>query len=183
MAKKPKMLGVKEVLKNLARAADKIVEGTGRGVTKGALFIRRESQKLTPTRLGNLRNSAYVVSTQGDPATGAGGGFKGDDAAEMDAQHKRDKIFVKAETARINRGGTIPSAGVGYSAVYALSVHENPRAGSAGNTPELDKRRKNKKQPLSGIHSKGGQWKFLEDPLKTNERKLLALIAQDGRIT
>ncbi len=183
MAKKRSgMRGVDKVLKNLAREADKIVQGTGRSAVKGALFIRGESQKKTPIRLGNLRNSAFVVSSGADPAGGAGGGFKGDDAAKMDARHRGDKLFVKAEVVRVNRGGLIPSAGVGYSAAYALSVHENPRAGSGGATAADTAKRKTTNIPLSTIHSKKGQWKYLEDTLKTNERKLLGFIAEGGRI-
>jgi len=174
------MKGVDKVLKNLMKAAREIKDKSGRGVVKGALFIRRESQKLTPIRLGNLRNSAYVVSSGLDPAAGAGGGFK--DAPGMDAQHKSEKASSKQQTIRKNRGDAIPTAAVGYSAVYALSVHENPNAGATGSGEAEDVARQTRGIKLETIHSKRGQWKFLEDPLKSNEAKLLGFIKQEAQI-
>jgi len=50
---------------------------------------------------------------------------------------------------------------VGYGATYAARVHENPNAGKSG---------RNKA-------SKVGKWKFLEDPLKDNEKKLKKIMA------
>lgn len=174
------MKGVDNVLKNLTKAAREIKNKSGRGVVKFALFIRRESQKLTPIRLGNLRNSAYVVSSGLDPAAGAGGGFK--DAPGMDAQHKSEKASSKQQAASMNRKDEVPTAAVGYSAVYALSVHENPNAGAAGSGETEDIARGNKSVPLAGIHSKRGQWKYLEDPLKSNEAKGLSMIKQEAMI-
>jgi len=78
-------------------------------------------------------------------------------------------------------------AAVFYSAAYALSVHENPQAGrgrrmydqSAGVAD--DAARANPKVALRGIHSKGGQWKFLETAFKNNAGKVAAIIIQEAK--
>jgi len=160
---------------------DKIDGATEAGVIKAAMFIRRRSQKLTPVRLGNLRASAYVIgSGLNDPPEASGGGFKGDDAGNMEVGHKEEKLRVKGQTQMLARRG--PVAAVGYSAVYALSVHENPKSGAAGGSAAADlARQPGSGVPLSTIHSKRGQFKFLEQPLKENEGRILDIIKREAR--
>lgn len=79
-----------------------------------------------------------------------------------------------------------PAAIIGYSAVYALSVHENPRAGKvhgsftfAGSfSPVHYKRGKQHKKTFSTV----GEWKFLENPLKENHKLILSIIKRNARI-
>jgi len=100
----------------------------------------------------------------------------------MDAQHKQEKASSKQQAIQKNRGDAVPTAAVGYSAVYALSVHENPNAGAAGSGEAEDTARQTRGIKLETIHSKRGQWKYLEDPLKSNEAKGLSMIKQEAMI-
>jgi hypothetical protein len=174
---------MQEVLDNLAKEAKAIVGASAAGVTKGGLLVMRESVKLTPRRLGNLWNSRFLVSNIPGLAPSIGGGaFKGSDAGEMASNHTRVQGSVLAEAAAKSAGGKSPTVGIGYSAVYALAVHENPRAGSAGNTGAANVARAGTKVPLSSIHSKRGQWKFLEEPLKRLSSRILEIIRKEAKI-
>ena len=80
-----------------------------------------------------------------------------------------------------------PGALVGYSSVYALSVHENPRAGA---TEGFSPSGKPYRAPLlpSGrrstqkVYSTVGKWKFLEDPLRQSADKILDIIRRKAKI-
>ena len=62
---------------------------------------------------------------------------------------------------------------VGYSAVYAPIVHENPYAGRThGFGPRGQK---------YSHWARKGKWKFLEDPLKANVRALTGIISGSVR--
>lgn len=175
--------GMDKILDNLAKETRAIVGGSASGVTKAGLLVMRESQKMTPVRLGNLRNSRFLVSNIPGLAPSVGGGnFKGDDASKMGSNHAQTKVNVMGEAAAKSKGGKAPTVGVGYSAVYALSVHENPSSGAAGNTREANAARSGTKVPLSRIHSKKGQPKFLEEPLKRLSSKILDIIRKDAKV-
>jgi hypothetical protein len=175
--------GIEEVLENLRTETKAIVGSSARGVVKAGLLIMRESQKLTPVRLGNLRNSRYLISSVPGLAPNVGGGsFKGKDSSAMSSGHTQAKGEATVGATLRSKGGKAPTVAVGYSAVYALSVHENPSAGSGGNTQVADKARSGTKIPLSQIHSKKGQWKFLEAPLKSNASKILEIIKKEAKV-
>lgn len=171
--------GMDEVLRNLNSATKGILGATESGVVAAAMYIRKESQKLTPVRLGNLRNSAYVVSSGPNPPQASGGGFKGDNADQMEVDLKKAKLMAEGKVQSLSRHG--PVAAIGYGAVYAMAIHENPNAGAAGGSKEADIARQGKKTPLSQIHSKGGEWKFLEKPLKENQQKVLEIIKRKAK--
>jgi hypothetical protein len=173
---------MQEVLDNLQKESRAIVGASASGVVKGGLLVMRESVKLTPRRLGNLWNSRFLVSNIPGLAPSVGGGaFKGDDAGEMASNHIRAQGSVMAEAA-VKSVGEGPTVGLGYSALYALAVHENPSSGAAGNTEASNKARAGTKVPLSSIHSKRGQWKFLEEPLKRLSSRILEIIRKEARI-
>jgi hypothetical protein len=72
---------------------------------------------------------------------------------------------------------------VGYTASYAPFVHENPNAGTGkrkrytvGSWTALAQSTKGKVK-IATV----GKWKFLEDPLKANRKRLFALIAAETR--
>jgi len=60
---KGKVTGMNLVLNNLVKETDRIKKATDRGVMMAALLIKAEAQAITPIRLGNLVNSAGVVSS------------------------------------------------------------------------------------------------------------------------
>lgn len=65
---------------------------------------------------------------------------------------------------------------VGYHAVYAMAVHENPRSGKTGGFSPSGR-------PYPpGTWARTGNWKYLENPLKEQEKALLAIIKANVRI-
>jgi len=134
-----RVTGMDKVARNLARELDQIKANSVSGITKATLYVKAESQKITPHRTGNLMNSAYIRIHQ-----------------------KFRKVVGE----------------VGYNALYAVFVHENPRAGQTGGLSPSGKKYSDK----GGIGwARTGQWKFLETPLK-NTRLILSIIANSMRI-
>jgi hypothetical protein len=174
---------MQEVLDNLAKETRAIAGGSAKGVTKAGVLVMRESVKLTPRRLGNLWNSRFLVSNIPGLAPSIGGGaFKGKEAGNMSSRHAQMVGGTAVEAMAMSKGGAAPTVGIGYSAVYALAVHENPSSGAAGNTEVANKARSGTKVPLSAIHSKKGQWKFLEEPLKRLSSRVLEIIRQEAKV-
>lgn len=79
-----------------------------------------------------------------------------------------------------------PAVEIGYTASYAPFVHENPKAGAV----DLERKAKMYKAPINpsgkrstqAVFSTVGKWKFLEDPLKKNTRRILAIIKQNAKL-
>lgn len=159
--------GMQEVLDNIAKETRGIVGASASGVLKGGLLVMRESQRLTPVDSGNLRNSRFLVTDAPGFAGDIGGGkFRGEQAGAMGSRHAQVKQASSSTVAEMSKGGRAPTVAVGYSAVYALSVHENPRAGKTG------------KPGASTV----GVWKFLETALKANASRILEIIRKDARV-
>lgn len=75
---------------------------------------------------------------------------------------------------------------IGYSAKYAIYVHENPRAGQVGksSTPagaaySRTYRPKKRKKSKAKVFSTVGQWKFLETPVKERANDVFAIMAAE----
>jgi hypothetical protein len=66
-----------------------------------------------------------------------------------------------------------PVVEIGYSAVYALSVHENPRAGK---TRGVSPQGKKYTEPHGVRWARGGNWKYLEGPANRLARTLRMII-------
>jgi hypothetical protein len=60
MAVKSGIFGTDLLLKNLNREIIAIEGRTDAGLNSAALWIKGESQKITPIKIGNLRDSAYT---------------------------------------------------------------------------------------------------------------------------
>jgi hypothetical protein len=159
MAAIRQLRGLNKVMKNLNKEIKKIEGRTQKGVTVAALFIKGEAQKEAPVDLGNLMNSAFVTSPDELDSSPS---FKGKEAGNMKANHMTEVIESKGRV----KSSRNPVAEVGFSAVYAMAVHENPRSGKSG-------------RPGSAT---SGNWKFLENPLKVNTKKILDIIKERAKI-
>lgn len=152
-----KLEGLNEVIKNLNKEINKIEDRTQAGVTLAAQFVKGEAQSNTPMDLGNLVNSAFVTSPRGK-----GGGvpeFKGKKSGDMASTHVTE---VAESIGRVKGSGIGPVAEVGFSAVYAVAVHENMN-------------------PKKSKSTSGGA-KFLENALKNNTKKILDIIQKKAKI-
>lgn len=168
--------GLDEVLGNLNRAVNRLPKATKAGMIKGALRIQKGSQELVPIDLGNLRSSAFVIWGNGGSVTAS---FTGPDAADMNARHMES---VASENASLNTGILKPQVEVGYSAFYAIFVHEDL---SANHNKTF--KTKGKLNPLTGgstsFESRTvGEAKFLEKSVKNNKDQVLNDIKSMAKI-
>lgn len=177
MAKKSRIEGGAAVKKRLETIQMTVREKRVAAVVRGMLGIKRDSVMNCPVREGNLRASAFVIMPYGEE--GIGGAFTGETAGDMAATHSSAKAATLAEVIARARKGL--SAAVGHSAVYALSVHELPTAGAPGYDPSKDGiitrgARKGKRRRAEEVHSKVGGWKFLENAIKGNKARIIAML-------
>lgn len=63
---------------------------------------------------------------------------------------------------------------IGYHAVYAAKVHENPRSGKTGGVSPSGRPYKK--------WAKVGKWKFLEDPIKKYAKLVVRIIAANAKV-
>ena len=132
MASIKQLDGVAEVLANLKARNEALALGCTRGLKTAGLMLQRESQKIVPVDLGNLKASAFTRAR--------GTGF----ATEVI---------------------------VGYTAAYALYVHESVGMVLKG-------------QRRTGFGAKGKYWdpqsraqaKFLEEPARRLAPELVRII-------
>jgi len=158
-----KFVGVEKVVRNLNKEISKIEGRCLSGLVSAGLMIRGESQKLTPVVTGNLRNSAYVVSSR---------------AVEAAPKNGDSSVVGKQQECRRSY---IPMVIVGYAASYAIFVHENPRAGKTGGMSPKGLAYKPSKGSRRIVYSTVGQWKFLEQVIMSNRKRVLAIIASKAK--
>ena len=180
MATKNKLLGLNKVYANLNKEVRKLKGRTQAGVTAAALFVKGEAQQQVPVVDGNLRASAFVTWPQGASSAAK---FTGKQAGKLGNAHTEEIGKSK------NRVGSIadPVAEIGFSAVYAAAVHENPRSGKTGGTSPSGKKysagRTTSGAPSNRkVYSTVGKWKFLEDALKNNTKRILSIIKERAMI-
>lgn len=105
------------------------------GLLKCAALIRNETEHgdvRTPRRTGNLINSWFVVSGRGRIVAGggkkhraeAGGPFFGPDGARVAGEHMATLSDMEKRAIQNSKANDGPVVIMGYSAYYALYVHE-----------------------------------------------------------
>lgn len=160
--------GLNKVLRNLNEKI-RDIEGAGqKGLTRGAMHIRRLSQQKVPVDTGNLKASAYTISGSGAIGAGSHPSFKGKKADEMASQHT---TVIGEAQGRASRE-IEPYAEVGFSAVYAWAVHENPRAGHTGGVSPSGQSYKS--------YSEVGEYKFLEKAFREGKAEVLRVVKKEA---
>ena len=146
--------GLPRVLKNLNKEIAKIEGVAIAGLLEAGLFIKAQSGKVIPVEYGNLKGSCYVIASDGskDNSTPE---FSGPKAAEIAAEYSIEKS--KAHT-RMKKE-TMPTAEIGYTASYAIFVHEN----------------------LEAEHRIGKQAKFLQNAMENNHNRILSIITKRAK--
>ena len=132
------------------------------GLAAVVLKMKGTAQEYTPVDKGILVNSAYTITPKGMPGA-AGGKFPAvSGASKAGSDHKGTLSAESARIAALNRSGIRIVAQVGFSAVYALAVHENPNAGAKS----------------------GGQkgWKFLQRSAQEWAAKALPIIKAKAKV-
>lgn len=101
---------------------------TLRGLIKVATLIHNETLRgdvHTPIDLGNLRHSWFVVTSRGGLHAGKSvSSFSGPKAAEYAAGHSALVAEMKQRTEHLQAQYNGPFVIIGYSANYAMYVHE-----------------------------------------------------------
>jgi len=171
--------------KRLSQAVGEIENRTAAGITLAALWAKGEAMKLCPVVTGNLRGSAFVTGA-GQPAPIAvfrstGPGNDKINAAKMQERHQ---AIVAESASRVAAApASRPLSEVGFTAVYAMTVHENPRAGKTGGTGGIVDLLEAEREAAGSEEitwSRVGQWQFLATPLR-RRKQILSIIA--GEVT
>ena len=121
--------GLDHVLTTLNQKVREIPLRSKSGMIKAGLIVQREAQKLTPVDLGNLRASAFTVWSGGgsgaEPPTFVGDTKGRVNIGEMEARHAQVAEEVRHD---VGNSDMNPAVEVGFSAYYAIYVHENLNA-------------------------------------------------------
>lgn len=167
--------GLDEVLENLRDEIEKIEGRTVKGLLSAALLIKGKSQRIVPVDTSNLKAGAYVIWGGGKAGVKQSSGtvsFKGEKGDEALSEYSS----VLAERKAKQSIQTDPFAEIGYTAKYALRVHEDLSASHAkkGNVKLFGKNVKALVQV--------GQAKYLEQPLIQNKQRILDIIAKHAKV-
>lgn len=158
---------MENTLKNLEVEVNKIYDKTSEGMIVAMLDTLRKSMKIVPVVLGNLRASSFVIwGKNRNPKVAASfvnNPYTGLSSQAMKSQHT--SFINETRQSIVHYAGLRPRMGaIGYTAVYALKIHENPRSGHTGGTSPRGR------EYLRGSFATTGQWKYLETPLKETTR-------------
>jgi len=167
-----RIFGIDKVLRNLKKESEEIYHNSFVGLYKGGLLILRDATIGCPIDLGNLRASGFVMGfgpkikgIKTKRKKGASPSFVDERAgsksvhpgraAKMAGDHQE---VIKNHTG-ILRGRKHPMVVVGFTAFYAVFVHEDPYA-----------------------HHTRGHYKFLYLAIQKNNAKVLAMIKEEAKL-
>jgi hypothetical protein len=125
MADNPSLKGLDKVMQNLNKEIQKIANQTPAGLITASIIIQRATEKespKTPVDTSNLRGSFFRVVT-GFP-TDNKGRFQGKDAGTLSAEYASAITQFKSDV----EARRFPTLILGFSANYAIWVHENMEA-------------------------------------------------------
>jgi hypothetical protein len=130
-----------------------------------------ETPPLIPILTDNLRASWFITAGKGVASeTDQSGGI-------TDSEVRNDYSQTTAEAQGIANAKREPLVVMGFSANYALFVHENVGANFAGD-PERAKRTKKKKY----LRRSGAGAKFFEESINRNKTKVLREIQRHAKV-
>lgn len=146
-----KWLGIETVIRNMNKEVGKITGRTTQGLLEAALKVKGDAVRLAPVDTGNLRSSGYVLWGDSGKVEGGepDGSFKSNPKDKINAATQHAAVVSRQKSVRVKD----PHAWIGFSAHYALAVHE-----------DLDKKHR------------AGQAKFLEDALMQNQKTILSIV-------
>jgi hypothetical protein len=168
---------IQNVMANLNRELTNIKVRSARGLILSAALVRRETETtppLTPVDWGNLRASWFITASRiknvGTPQimneankVVKEGNFRGPNKAKMAADHSSTVAEAQATVDGIARNRI--AAMMGYTANYALYVHEGPRG-------DLGARFQ---RPGAGV-------KWLEAAIKRNSKRIVDIVRDNAQI-
>lgn len=152
-----RLKGMPKVLGNLNKELKGIKKRSLKGLIRAQIIVRRAMDKerpMIPIDWGNLRASWFVVTNEGGVAEGHSASFR--NSSTMVGDHKsaieRNKAYI---------AGNNPSIIMGFSAHYAIAVHENIGA---------------------TFKKEGAGAKFFEVALQRHSKEMLEVITKEAKI-
>lgn len=144
-----KIKGVKEIKARMEEFNKDMSKQLDIGLKNAALYLQRESQKIVPVQMGNLKASAFSR--------------------------------VLPDIIKSQVGISSPSAVVGYTANYAVYVHENLDAshGKAFNlkyAKEINEAKTSSQKRVWFRRGENQQAKFLEAPAREKKDEIFRII-------
>lgn len=147
-----RVTGLDKALTSLNVEVKRIRFKTKKGMIAAGLFLQRQAQKKVPVDLANLKASAFTV--WGPRSAIRRPRFQGEESSRMASDYEA----VSNEEAMSLPAGTLnPTVEVGFTAFYALFVHEKD------------------------ANHKVGEKKFLERALNENRGEILRIIQTEGK--
>lgn len=181
--------GLEEVTTKLNLLIKELIpDAVTEGLIKGAMIIREAAMKKTPVVTGNLRAGCYVASHRGiDTRTPT---FKNPPYRIGVIEQRTEEHRAVTSAASMYSKGKGKSNEtivviVGYSAAYALKVHENPRAGNTLGVDPSERYQYKAGKTTKGKPSKKmvyairGEYKFLENAVKENYPTIVQVINEE----
>lgn len=155
-----KLRGIQKVMQNLTKAVDQIENKTIQGLIRAAIIVRRDMDTSgagdkIPVNLGNLRASCFISSIKGSNSEGH---FEGPEAGELSAGHSSTTSKAEGLVKMSKR----PIVIIGFSANYAVFVHENIEA--------------------RNWNRRGSGPKFLEHALDRNKSAIVTEIQKSAKL-
>jgi len=181
--------GMDIVMSNLNREIKKLEVNSLQGTLEAAVIVRRDMDNtppLIPIDTGNLRASWFTVAGLRIGKESAGGhklNFKGKDAGTMEAERALAITEYKAQaTALLSQKKLVVF--LGFSANYAVFVHEMVDANFAGDESKIKRTKKGKVTQETKKYTRraGAGAKFFEAALKRNAPIILQTIGKKARI-
>lgn len=178
--------GLDKVLENLNREASKIALTSVKNLLTAGLLVKGKALKIIPVELGNLKGSAYVIWGGGGSEIklanpeGSEGTFSASPKVEtkLETQHGRVINREKKPTSVLN-----PFATIGFTAFYAIFVHEDLTAshGKKARLTTPGKKTGSLSDPrritrTGAVNVQIGQAKFLEQPFLENKAQILSIL-------
>lgn len=157
-----KWVGLVNIMDTLTADIRRVRGRTANSMHEAGRIVRKRSLELTPKDTGNLKRSVYIawgdknktnIDTE-DAGYFINKGQNGKQAAREKAAFDSVIATEKVQTSRF------PFSRVGYTATYAIIVHEN----------------------LKGVSFKVGQAKFLEQALLDTKEEVMATIRKGATI-
>lgn len=169
--------GLDEVMARLNIELKRIHTLSTEGLVKAAIHIRRETETvppLTPVDLGNLRASWFIVTAKGAAQdTMPSGTFRNKPGQKNNLANRMRSDYVDhiSEGQIIASAKKIPMVIMGYSAFYAMYVHENIGADFSGAW-------RRKRGGSGQMRNAGPKW--FEIAIHRNRKKIVSIVA--GRL-
>ena len=171
---------LRKVMKQLTEAAANIKKVSVQGMIEAAILVRRDMEKTepkTPIDTGNLKHSFFITTVLG---TDGKGNFRGENSSEMKSNHEQVTTEASMKVKTVKH----PVLIMGYSANYALWVHEAEWANFKGQQDKIKRTKSGKVTDATKKYTRreGAGAKWFEYAIQRNGAAMLKAMAKEMKI-